>query len=119
MPVSRKSATIFDQGTIPESSTPYIGKGVALVALTATLVYIYARIPQIAVNQRSFYAAEDEGLPDLEEILRRAGMKMRTRMATAMCDDGEVDTEDSSHSYSTVDCPIRTEGGDGCEAATS
>jgi hypothetical protein len=39
-PVSRKSATIVGQGTIPEPSTPHIGKGVALVALTATLVYI-------------------------------------------------------------------------------
>jgi hypothetical protein len=38
--MSRKSATIFDEGLIPEPSTPHIGKGVALVALTATLVYI-------------------------------------------------------------------------------
>jgi hypothetical protein len=38
--VSRKSATIVGQGTIPEPSTPHIGKGVALVAQTATLVYI-------------------------------------------------------------------------------
>ena len=59
--VSRKSATIFDQGTIPEASTPHIGKGVALVALTATLVYIYARISQIAVNRTSFYATQGLG----------------------------------------------------------
>ena len=38
--LSRKSVTIFDQGTIPEPSTPHIGKGVALVAQAATLVYI-------------------------------------------------------------------------------
>jgi hypothetical protein len=48
--LSRKSAIIFGQGTIPEPSTPHIGKGVALVAQTATLVYIYARITQIAVK---------------------------------------------------------------------
>jgi hypothetical protein len=46
--VSRKSATIFGQGTIPELSTSHIGKGVALVARAAAFVYIYARIPQIA-----------------------------------------------------------------------
>ena len=46
--LSRKSDTTFGQGTIPELSTSHIGKGVALVALVATFVYIYARIPQIA-----------------------------------------------------------------------
>jgi hypothetical protein len=30
--LSRKTATIFGQGTIPEPSTPHIGKEVALVA---------------------------------------------------------------------------------------
>jgi len=59
--LSRKSATISDQGTIPEPSTPHIGKGVALVALAATLVYIYAKISQIAVNQKSFYATQAHG----------------------------------------------------------
>jgi hypothetical protein len=39
-PVSRKSGTISDQGIIPEPSTSHIGKGVASVALAATLVYI-------------------------------------------------------------------------------
>jgi hypothetical protein len=39
-PMSRKSATIFGQGTIPEPSTPHIGKGVALVARTVAFVYI-------------------------------------------------------------------------------
>jgi hypothetical protein len=38
--VSRKSATIFGQGTIPEPSTPHIGREVALVARTAAIVYI-------------------------------------------------------------------------------
>jgi hypothetical protein len=38
--VSRKSATLFGQGTIPEPSTPHIGKEVALVAWTAAFVYI-------------------------------------------------------------------------------
>ena len=46
--MSRKSATIFGQGTIPEPSTPHIGREVALVARTAAFVYIYARISQIA-----------------------------------------------------------------------
>jgi hypothetical protein len=54
--VSRKSATIFGQGTIPELSTSHIGKGVALVALAAAFVYIYARIPQIAEMTLSFHA---------------------------------------------------------------
>ena len=38
--VSRKSAALFGQGTIPEPSTPHIGKEVALVARTAAFVYI-------------------------------------------------------------------------------
>jgi hypothetical protein len=38
--VSRKSATIFGQGTIPEPSTPHTGREVALVAWTAAFVYI-------------------------------------------------------------------------------
>jgi hypothetical protein len=38
--LSRKSATIFGQETIPELSTPHIGREVALVARTAALVYI-------------------------------------------------------------------------------
>jgi hypothetical protein len=42
-PLSRKSATIFGQGTIPEPSTSHICQGVALDAPTAVLVYIYAR----------------------------------------------------------------------------
>src|ERR1700722_3085050 len=54
--LSRKSATIFGQGTIPEPSTSHIGKGVALVAQTAAFVYIYARIPQIAEMTLSFHA---------------------------------------------------------------
>ena len=54
--MSRKSATIFGQGTIPEPSASHIGKGVALVALAAAFVYIYARIPQIAEMTLSFYA---------------------------------------------------------------
>jgi hypothetical protein len=38
--LSRKSATIFGQGTILEPSTPHIGREVALVARTAAFVYI-------------------------------------------------------------------------------
>jgi hypothetical protein len=38
--LSRKSATIFGQGTIPEPSTPHIGREVELVARTAAFVYI-------------------------------------------------------------------------------
>jgi hypothetical protein len=56
--LSRKSATIFGQGTIPELSTSHIGKGVALVARAAAFVYIYARIPQIAEMTLSFHAIE-------------------------------------------------------------
>src|SRR5271170_4522659 len=54
--LSRKSATIFGTGTIPEPSGSHIGKGVALVAQTTTFVYIYARIPQIAEMTLSFHA---------------------------------------------------------------
>ena len=46
--MSRKSATIFGQGTIPEPSTPHIDREVALVAQTA------ARIPRIAEMTLSF-----------------------------------------------------------------
>ena len=38
--MSRKSATIFGKETMPEPSTSHIGKGVALDAETAALVYI-------------------------------------------------------------------------------
>jgi hypothetical protein len=38
--LSRKSATIFGQRTIPEPSTPHIGREVELVAQTAAFVYI-------------------------------------------------------------------------------
>jgi hypothetical protein len=38
--VSRKSVTISGRRSISEPSTPHIGKGVALVAQAATLVYI-------------------------------------------------------------------------------
>ena len=41
---------------VSEPSTSHIGKGVALVALAAAFVYIYARIPQIAEMTLSFYA---------------------------------------------------------------
>jgi hypothetical protein len=54
--VSRKSATIFGTGTIPEPSGSHIGKGVALVAQTTAFVYIYARFPQIAEMTLSFDA---------------------------------------------------------------
>jgi hypothetical protein len=46
--MSRKSDTIFSQGTILEPSMPHIGREVALVAQAATLVYINARPSQIA-----------------------------------------------------------------------
>jgi hypothetical protein len=54
--MSRKSDTIFGQGTILEPSMPHIGREVALIAQAATLVYIYAGIPQIAERQTSFFA---------------------------------------------------------------
>jgi hypothetical protein len=54
--LSRKSATIFGMGTIPEPSTSHIGKGAAPVAQTTAFVYIYARIPQIAEMTLSFHA---------------------------------------------------------------
>jgi hypothetical protein len=54
--LSRKSATIFGRGAIPEPSTPQISREVALVARTAAFVYIYARISQIAEIHTSFYA---------------------------------------------------------------
>jgi hypothetical protein len=57
--VSRKSDTTFSQGTIPELSTSHIGKGVALVALAAAFVYIYARIPQIEEMTLSFHATDN------------------------------------------------------------
>jgi microsomal epoxide hydrolase len=38
--VSRESATIFGQGTIPEPSVSHIGQGVALVAQGVAFVYI-------------------------------------------------------------------------------
>jgi hypothetical protein len=57
--MSRKSATIFGTGTIPEPSGSHIGKGVALVAQTTAFVYIYARIPQIAKMTLSFHATSE------------------------------------------------------------
>ena len=53
--MSRKSDIISGQGTMPEPSTSHIGQGVALDAPTAVLVYIYARISQIAEIHTSFY----------------------------------------------------------------
>ena len=53
---SQKSVTILGRRTIPEPSTPHIGREVALVARTAAFVYIYARIPQIEEMTRSFHA---------------------------------------------------------------
>ena len=43
-------------GDHAKTSTSHIGKGVAPVAWTAALVYIYARISQIAEIHTSFYA---------------------------------------------------------------
>ena len=54
-PVSRETDTILGRGTIPEPSAPRVDKGVALVAQTASFVYIYARIPQITEMTLSFY----------------------------------------------------------------
>jgi hypothetical protein len=59
VPMSRKSATTFGQGTMLEPSTSHIGKGVALVAQAAAFVYIYARISQIAEMTLSFHATTD------------------------------------------------------------
>src|SRR2546421_11815240 len=71
--VSRKSDTIFGQGTIPEPSTSHIGNGVALVARTAAFVYIYARISQIAEMTLSFHATD-------ERVSRERGMALRHRL---------------------------------------
>ena len=67
--MSRKSATIFGKGTIPEPSTSHIGKGVALVAQTAAFVYIYARIPQIAEMTLSFHATDVVPFTASDELL--------------------------------------------------
>ena len=49
-----ESDTIFGQGTMPEPATSYIGQEVALDAQAAVLVYIEARISQIAETHSSF-----------------------------------------------------------------
>jgi hypothetical protein len=67
--VSRKSDTTFGQGTIPELSASHIGKGVALVALAAAFVYIYARIPQIEEMTLSFHATENRHVKLAELII--------------------------------------------------
>ena len=46
---------------MPKPSTSHIGKGVALVAWTAALVYIYAWISQIAEIHTSFYVTGSHG----------------------------------------------------------
>jgi hypothetical protein len=74
--VSRKSATIFGTGTIPEPSGSHIGKGVALVAQTTAFVYIYARFPQIAEMTLSFHAT-------IRQVISRA----RTAAVTIDCWD--------------------------------
>src|SRR5271170_6609238 len=55
-----ESGTIFGKGTIPEPSTPHIGKGVALVAQAAAPVYprVYRRsaISDSTNDHSSFYA---------------------------------------------------------------
>ena len=55
-----ESGTIFGEGTIPEPSTPHIGKGVALVAQAAAPVYprVYRRstISDSTNDHSSFYA---------------------------------------------------------------
>jgi hypothetical protein len=57
--LSRKSATIFGQGTIPEPSTPHIGREVALVAWTAAFVYIPHPRPKMLnrVLASNFYSS--------------------------------------------------------------
>jgi hypothetical protein len=76
--LSRKSVTILGRRTIPEPSTPHLDKGVADVAQTATLVYIEPRIPQIAINQTSFYAtmAIFAGLAHILGLLRAFDLYM-------------------------------------------
>ncbi len=49
----------------------------ALVAQAATLVYIYARISRIAVNQTSFYATTERYAAD-EEKLSKVLQMLRT-----------------------------------------
>src|SRR5271163_367073 len=55
-----ESGTIFGEGTIPEPSTPHIGKGVALVAQAAAPVYprVYRRstISDSTNDHSSFHA---------------------------------------------------------------
>jgi len=53
--LSRESDPIFGQGTILKPSTLHIGKGVALDAEAAVLVYINARHSQIAENDHSSF----------------------------------------------------------------
>ena len=77
--LSRKSATIFGKGTIPEPSTSHIGKGVALVAQTTAFVYIYARISQIAEMTLSFYATAET---EFRTLLR--GVDTHTRIDPAI-----------------------------------
>ena len=50
-----ESDTIFGQGTILKPTPFHIGREVALDAQAAALVYIYARISQIAEIHTSFY----------------------------------------------------------------
>ena len=63
--MSRKSDTIFGQGTILEPFTPNTGREVALIARTAALVYIDARISQIAEIHTSFYATHANSLANV------------------------------------------------------
>src|SRR5271163_3310019 len=55
-----ESGTIFGEGTIPEPSTPHIGKGVALVAQAAAPVYprVYRRSTiSDSTNDHSYFYA--------------------------------------------------------------
>src|SRR5271156_109515 len=88
--MSRKSATIFGQGAIPEPSTPHIGREVALVARTAAFVYIYARISQIAEIRTSFYATKSKSrrqlprcAPHTQPLVPRSISLRRVRRGTA------------------------------------
>src|SRR5277367_5788078 len=77
--VSRKSDTIFGRRTIPEPSTPHIGKGVALDAETVALVYMYARIPQVARIYTSFYATDSMRCP--RSTWTRAALEVAAALA--------------------------------------
>jgi len=74
------------QGTILEPSTPHIGREVALVVWTAALVYIYARISQIAEIHTSFYTTQSPHSSSVHMLSREISKQdaQRTTIAQAL-----------------------------------